>query len=275
MPWDWKLLRAGSFKLDGGAMFGIIPAPLWTRLVQPDDKNRIPLQQNCLLLEQGGKLVLIECGIGDKFPQKLRDIYAQEERTIVDALHEIDCDPKDISTVIVTHLHFDHAGGLTRWKSDGETPELNFPNAEVVCQKTEWNDALNNKSTMHKTYLREHLDPIRERVRLVEGEAEILSGIRALPTPGHTWGQHGVVFEDDKGPVCYPGDVLPTKNHAGLTFNLAYDVEPYTNMASKKSLLTSASAENWRLALDHEPDHAIHTVAPSQEKQGQYELSPA
>ena len=274
MGWSWKLLRAGGFMLDGGAMFGLIPKPIWTRFVQPDEKNRIPLQQNCLLLEKDGKLVLIECGIGDKFPKKLRDIYCQEDRTVVDALREIDCDPKDISTVIVTHLHFDHAGGLTRWGADGETPELNFPNAEVVAQQVEWDDALANKSTMHKTYLREHLDPIRERVRLVEGETGILDGIAAIPTPGHTWGQHGVAFEAaDGGTVCFPGDVMPTANHAGLTFNLAYDVEPYTNMGSKKELLTRASEGGWRLALDHEPGNPIVRVAPSTDKPGQFELA--
>lgn len=276
MSWDWKLLRAGGFMLDGGAMFGIIPKPLWARLVEPDEKNRIPLQQNCVLLEREGKLALIECGIGDKFPKKLRDIYCQEQRTVVDALREVGCDPSDISTVIVTHLHFDHAGGLTRWGADGETPELNFPSAEVVTQKVEWDDALANKSTMHKTYLREHLDPIRERVRLVEGETEVLPGIRVFPTPGHTWGQQGVAFEaSDGGTVCFPGDVMPTANHAGITFNLAYDVEPYTNMDSKRALLSRASQENWRLVLDHEPGVPVRRATPSADKPGHFTLEPA
>jgi glyoxylase-like metal-dependent hydrolase (beta-lactamase superfamily II) len=274
--WSWRLLRAGGFRLDGGAMFGIIPKPLWVKLVEPDDRNRIPLEQNCLLLERSGSLALIECGIGDKFPKKLRDIYAQEDRTIVDALHEADCDPKDIDTVVVTHLHFDHAGGLTRWGPDGETPELNFPNAEVVAQRLEWEDALANRSTMHKTYLREHLEPIRERVRLIEGEAEILPGMRAIPVPGHTWGQQAVAFEAaDGGTVCYPGDVMPTANHVGAAFNLAYDVEPYTNMGSKSMLLGRASEGAWTLALDHEPGPPLWRAEPSREKPGQYTLTEA
>lgn len=274
--WSWRLLRAGAFRLDGGAMFGIIPKPLWVRLVEPDEHNRIPLEQNCLLLERDGKLVLIECGIGDKFPKKLRDIYAQDDRTVVDALREIDCDPKDIDAVIVTHLHFDHAGGLTRWGADGRTPELNFPNAEVVTQRLEWEDALANKSTMHRTYLREHLDPIRERVRLIEGEAEILPGVRSIPVPGHTWGQQAVAFEDAAGgTVCYPGDVMPTANHVGAAFNLAYDVEPYTNMGSKAALLERANQGGWTLALDHEPDHPCFRVQPSEDKPGQFALEPA
>lgn len=275
MTWNWNVLRAGTFRLDGGAMFGLIPRPLWTRVVEPDDRNRIGLQQNCLLLEKDGALVLVECGIGDKFPSKLRDIYAQESRTVVEALHEIGCDAKDISTVIVSHLHFDHAGGLTRWGADGTTPELCFPNAEVVTQAQEWADALANKSTMHKTYLREHLDPIRERVRLVEGEADILPGIRAFPTPGHTWGQQAVVVDTAEGVVCYPGDVLPTRHHAGLSYNLAYDVEPYTNMSSKRTLFERAVAGGWTLALDHEPGPACFRVSASGEKAGSYALEEA
>jgi len=276
MGWDWTVLRAGSFRLDGGAMFGLIPRPIWTRLVEPDEKNRIPLQQNCLLLERDGKLVLVECGIGDKFPAKLRGIYAQEERTVVDALRERGCDPADISTVIVTHLHFDHAGGLTRWGADGSTPELCFPNAEVVAQRTEWEDALANKSTMHKTYLPEHLGPIRERVRLVEGAAELLPGIRAVPVPGHTWGQQAVVIDGAGGEtVCFPADVMPTANHAGSTFSMAYDVEPYTNMGSKAALLASATDGGWTLVLDHEPGDPVVRASRSEKKPGQFVLERA
>ena len=275
MSWDCTLLRAGSFALDGGAMFGLIPRPLWTRLVEPDEKNRIPLQQNCLLLESGGRLALIECGMGSKFNQKLRDIYALEERTVCDALHEIGCDPADISTVIISHLHFDHAGGLTRWAADGETPELCFPNAEIVSQKIEWEDAVANKTTMHRTYLPENLKPVAERVRLVDGEAEILPGIRSLPVPGHTWGQQAIVVDRaGGGTLCFTSDVLPTANHAGTTYNMAYDVEPYTNMSSKSDLLSRAAAGGWTLALPHEPGEVFVGAEPSSERPGQHVLSP-
>lgn len=273
--WSWRLLRAGHFMLDGGAMFGLTPKPLWQRLVTPDDRNRIPLQQNCLLLERDGQLVLIETGIGDKLADKLRDIYDQERRTVVDALHEIDCDPKDISTVIVTHLHFDHAGGLTT-NTAGGVATTRFPNARIVTQRQEWEDALANKSTMHSTYLRDHLEPIREQLRLVDGDAEILPGLSVTPVPGHTWGQQAARFTDDRGrTVVFPADLLPTIHHAGLATQMAYDMLPYESMVQKKAFLERASAEGWTIVLDHEPGDPIVRAERNPDRPGQHRLTPA
>ncbi len=269
------MLRAGHFMLDGGAMFGLTPKPLWQRLVTPDDRNRIPLQQNCLLLERDGELVLIEAGIGDKLSDKLRDIYDQERRTVVDALHEVDCDPKDITTVIVTHLHFDHAGGLTHSAGSGIAASC-FPNAAIVAQRQEWDDALANKSTMHSTYLRDHLDPIREQLRLVEGDAEILPGLSVMPVPGHTWGQQAVRFEDDQSrTVVFPADLMPTIHHAGLATQMAYDMLPYESMIQKKAFLERALKGSWTIVLDHEPGDPIVRATPHESRPGQFRLSPA
>jgi len=255
-------------------MFGLMPAPLWRRLVEPDDRNRIPMQTNCLLLEREGKLVLIETGIGDKQSDKLRDIFAQDRRTVADALREVDCDPKDISTVIVTHLHFDHAGGLTTLDSAGVAVPV-FPNAEVVTQRQEWADALANKSTMHSTYLRDHLDPIADRVRLIEGDAEALPGLFVTPMPGHTWGQQAVKFADAEGrTIIFPGDVMPTVNHVGPATQMAYDMLPYENMLRKKALLDAAHRDGWILVLDHEPGDPVVAPRPRDDHPGQYTLEP-
>jgi glyoxylase-like metal-dependent hydrolase (beta-lactamase superfamily II) len=254
MEWTWRLLRNGTFWLDAGSMFGIIPRVVWSRWLTPDDRNRMPLQQNSLLLESGGKLVLIEAGVGDKFGAKERDIYTMDQRAVHDALHEIDCDPADIDAVILTHLHFDHAGGLTRL-GPGGGPTLTFPNAEYIVQRREWEDAIANKSTMHKTYLRDHLTPeVAERMRLVDGEAEVLPGITVVPMPGHTWGQQAVVFQQPgaAGPHCFVPDVMPTRYHNRPTCNLSYDVEPYTSMLSRIELFERAGKEGWLLTLVHE-----------------------
>lgn len=260
--------------LDGGAMFGLTPKPLWERLVTPDDRNRIPLQQNCVLLERSGELVLIEAGIGDKLADKLRDIYDQERRTVVDALHEIDCSANDITTVIVTHLHFDHAGGLTRLNDSGQAFPT-FPNARIISQRLEWEDALANKSTMHSTYLRDHLDPIRDHMDLVEGEAEIMPGISVLPLPGHTWGQQGVKFSGaEGGEFVYPADLMPTVNHAGPASQMAYDMIPYENMLQKESLLNRAHELGWTFILDHEPGHPVVQPTPHPKREGQFLLTP-
>jgi glyoxylase-like metal-dependent hydrolase (beta-lactamase superfamily II) len=278
--WSWHILRAGSFRLDGGSMFGVVPKVLWSKLVTPDEHNRIPLQTNCVLLRRAGdhltgETILIETGFGQKWSDKERSIYELERRTVVDAMVEIGVSPADIQHVIVTHLHFDHAAGLTSYESPGGDRIVpTFPNARIHVQKSEWDDALANKSTMTRTYLRTHLDPIADQLRFITGEDEVIpgSGIFAWPMPGHTWGQQAIRFQDGDGTLCFAGDVLPTVHHVGLAFSLAYDMEPYTSMLSKRALLTRAAAENWRLILDHEPGHPVVRVTRDPERPDRFAL---
>ena len=271
MRWQWKLLRAGAFRLDGGSMFGVVPKALWSRRSQPDAENRIPLQTNCLLLEAAGRRLLIETGYGDKWDAEGRAMYAMQPRSVLDALAEVGVAPESIDAVLVTHLHFDHAGGLTRLGPE-DRPVPAFPNAEIIVQRGEWEDALANRSTMGRTYLRSHLDPVADQVRLIEGEAEVLPGIVVWPMVGHTWGQQAVRYEDGHGVVCFPGDVMPTIEHAGLAWNMAYDMLPYTNMQSKQALLERALAEGWRIVIDHEPGWPVVRVAERPDRPGQLQL---
>ncbi len=249
------MLQAGTLRLDGGGMFGVVPRAIWSRLTLPDDANRIGLQTNCLLLRSDDRTVLVETGCGDKWSTKTRTIFAIEDRTIIDALGEQGVSPGDITDVMVTHLHFDHAGGLTRVDGDDVVPV--FENAAVHVQGREWEDALANRSTMTGTYLRTHLDPIADRVSLLDGEQVILPGVRSWPMPGHTWGQQAVLIDTAEGVVCFPGDVCPTRHHIGAPYSMGYDMLPYQNMLSKRLLLERAAAESWTLVLDHDPDHAV------------------
>ncbi|MBL0920764.1 MAG: MBL fold metallo-hydrolase [Phycisphaerales bacterium] len=295
--WNWKLLRCGEFRLDGGSMFGIVPKALWAKAANPDEKNRIRLQTNALLLEREGRVVVVEVGNGDKFGPKERDIYAMEDRSILDALHEADCRPEDVSDVIVTHLHFDHAGGLTRLPRAGEPdgPRLTFPNARIVSQQQEWDDALANRSSMTRTYLREHLtSEVAERLHLVEsapplllhgpGRApepspagagtffdfvEVLPGIDVFRVPGHTWGQQAVRVRAIGGEtVVFTPDVMPTVHHLGGPYNMAYDVEPYVSGLMRHKYLEAAASEGWILAIDHEPDTPLVRVVAEPGKPG-------
>ena len=263
--WNWTVLRAGEFYLDAGAMFGIIPKPIWSKWATPDDRNRLPLQQNCLLLESEGRRVLIECGIGDKLSPKLQDIYALEDRHAYGALAEEGLSGNDIDAVILTHLHFDHAGGLTRLdpaNPDPAKPVLTFPQAEIIVQRREWEDAIANKSTMHATYLPNHLTPeVAERTTLVEGEDEVLPGITVIPTPGHTWGQQAVRFTDPVGnTVVFVPDVMPTRFHTAPSVCMAYDVESYTSQCQRIQLMRDAADHDWTLVLNHEHDHPVFKI---------------
>ncbi|MCP3902941.1 MAG: MBL fold metallo-hydrolase [Planctomycetes bacterium] len=271
MAWTWKLLRAGNFRLDGGSMFGVVPKSIWSSITPPDDGNRIPLQTNCLLLTAGELTVLVETGYGGKWSDKERGFYDLERRTVLDALAEENVDPADIDLVVVTHLHFDHAGGLTHLDASGAAVS-SFPNAEIVVQRTEWADALANKSTMTKTYLRSHLDPVADQVRTIDGEAHLAPGLTVWPMPGHTWGQQAVAFRDADGVVCFPGDVMPTRGHAGPAFNMGYDMLPYRNMQSKTNLLKRAAEESWRIVIDHEPGDPVVRVEEDPDRPGRYTL---
>jgi len=198
VTYRWRLLRAGEFRLDGGSMFGLIPRAVWSRAAVPDEKGRVTVQHNCLLLEGGGKRILIETGSGDKLDEKSRSIFAMQETNIVAALAGAECAPESIDAVVTTHLHFDHSGGLTRLCRPGETPDwfgpaggmaaarpdhgvkLTFPNAKVFLQLREWDDALHQRSVMTRTYFEDHLLPIK-------GHAVFVDSPRPFPggyTPG-------------------------------------------------------------------------------------------
>jgi glyoxylase-like metal-dependent hydrolase (beta-lactamase superfamily II) len=326
--YSWRLLRAGQFKLDGGSMFGLVPRVVWSKAVTADDRGRIAVQHNCLLLERSGeapstggapsdgaalpspKLVLIETGTGDKLDPKSRDIFALENRSILDALHEANCRPEDIGGVAVSHLHFDHAGGLTRLPRAGEKPDwtgpgsagehgvkLSFPNATVRVQEREWIDALANRSVMTRTYFRDHLEPIRGQVQTVDSprpfpsglipdrddlpigrveqrQTEIFPGVFVFLAPGHTWGQQAVKFTDTRGrTVVFVPDVMPTVQHLGAAYSLGYDVEPYTSMITRRWFLEEAAAGDWLLALDHEPGNPLQRVRRN--SRGWFDLIPA
>ncbi|MEO6434647.1 MAG: MBL fold metallo-hydrolase [Tepidisphaeraceae bacterium] len=296
----WQLLRAGPLRLDGGGMFGIIPRAIWNKTVSVDEQGRIELAHNCLLLdpispdEQTLGRVIIEVGSGNKFDDKHRRIYGLSDRWIADALREVNVRPEDIADVIVTHLHFDHAGGLTRRGSSDEVV-CTFPNATVHVQRREWEDALANRSTMTRTYLRENLE--REQFKLIdslppfaaghlpdrdelpptalsERVTTILPGIDVFIVPGHTWGQQAVRFTDERGQtVVFTPDIIPTAAHVGAAYNMAYDVEPYVSTVTRRWFLKEAADNDWLLVLNHEPGDPRRRARA--DGKGWYELLPA
>jgi glyoxylase-like metal-dependent hydrolase (beta-lactamase superfamily II) len=269
--WRVTPLRAGGFRLDGGGMFGLIPKTMWSGWTPPDASNRIALACNALLLEDGSMRVLVEAGYGAKWSAKERAVYELEERTVVDALRERGLGPESIDQVIVTHLHFDHAAGLTELDPNG-VPRPVFPRAPILVQEREWEDAVANRSTMTRTYLRTHLDPVRELVRPVHGSHEVLPGILVRPLPGHTWGQQGVFVRTAEGILVFPGDLMPTAHHVHLAANMGYDMLPYENMLQKRAFLREAADGGWTIALDHDPSGTLVRAHAEDAESGRFRL---
>jgi glyoxylase-like metal-dependent hydrolase (beta-lactamase superfamily II) len=255
-------------------MFGLIPKTFWSTWIPADESNRIGLACNCLLLEDGSTRVLIETGYGSKWNAKDRGIYVLEERTVVDALAERGVEPAMIDHVIVTHLHFDHAAGLTQLGPSPGSIEATFPRADILVQRREWEDAIENRSTMTRTYLRTHLDPVRDRLRLLDGAGEVLPGIAVRPLVGHTWGQQGIFIRTAEGITVFPADLLPTVHHVHLSANMGYDVLPYDNMLNKRAFLAEAADEGWTLVLDHEPSTPSVRVVRESDDASRFRLEP-
>jgi glyoxylase-like metal-dependent hydrolase (beta-lactamase superfamily II) len=257
------LLDGGHLWLDGGAMFGIIPKPMWSKLTESDERNRIPLAMTCLLLQSGGKRVLIETGAGvaSKYSEKEQGFFRFASHWILDSLQAAGVDRESIDYVIPTHLHFDHAGGGTM--PDGRGGYMpTFPRARYIVQRGEWEDAVGGHAVMSATYRPENLGPLEAAgvLSLIDGEAEIVPGVRVVPMPGHTRHLQGVVIDGGSAKAVQPGDLLPTSAHVGIRFNMAYDLLPYENMRNKERLLNDALRGEWQLLLGQDPREAIWRV---------------
>jgi glyoxylase-like metal-dependent hydrolase (beta-lactamase superfamily II) len=242
------MLNGGDFRLDGGAMHGVVPKTIWSRLVSCDELNRCTYSTSCLFVEIGGRRVLVETGNGDKFAPREKEIYGiDHDRSIGVALRELGVEPESIDVVIMTHLHFDHAGGTTR-----RGGELVFPRARHVVQEAELSAATHPHERNRASYLDENIAPLRDRLEIVRGEAEILPGVRVIPTPGHTPGHQSVLIAEE---ALFLGDVIPTADHVKLPWIMAYDLDVEGTLASKKRLLADAIARRWVVLFGHDRRH--------------------
>lgn len=251
-------LEAGGLRLDGGAMFGVVPKPLWEKRIPADERNRIPLAFRCLLIESSDALVLVDNGAGNKEDAKFRDIYGIENdgnpTRLEDAIRSAGFQPDDVDIVINTHLHFDHAGGNTVRAEDGSIQPA-FPKARYVVQKGEWEYAHWNNERIRASYLADNFDPVQRagRFEFVEGGREIVPGVRVLPTPGHTPHHQSVVIESEDQIACFLADVMPTTAHVPAAWIMGYDVEPLVTLESKKKLLAEAHEKDWLMIFEHDP----------------------
>jgi glyoxylase-like metal-dependent hydrolase (beta-lactamase superfamily II) len=257
--WTVHAIQAGGQMLDGGAMFGVVPKPLWERRIPADERNRIPLGMRCLLIEHDTGLILIDTGAGNKESEKFYEIYGVENagsdgRTALeDGIRAAGHRPEDVALVINSHLHFDHGGGNTYRDADG-TIKLSLPNARYVVQRGEYHFATHTNERTAASYFPHNFVPLHEagRLDLVEGEQEVVPGIRVLPTPGHVPYHQGILIEGGGERAFYLGDLVPTAAHLPLPWIMGYDVDPLVTLETKRRILERALKEEWLVIFEHD-----------------------
>ena len=252
---DITICTDGTYYLDGGAMFGVVPKPLWEKRAPADAQNRILLGCNTAIVRTGSETVLIETGIGNKLPPKLEEIYGNKQ-WLPKSLAAAGIDPADVDIVINTHLHFDHCGWNTTRREDGSISPT-FPNARYFAQRGEVEHGHKQLERDKVSYISENYDPLvaSGQMTLIDGNAEICPGISVELFPGHT-AQMQVVHIDSAGKhACYIGDLVPTSAHLDITWVMGYDLFPLTCIEQRKRLYERAIPEEWLLLFTH--DHRV------------------
>lgn len=255
-------LRDGFFFLDGGAMFGVVPKTLWEKKFPADEKNRIKLALNSILIKTAKELILVETGIGGDLDPKFYDYYSVERKPgLVLSLEKLGYQAEDIDLVVNTHLHFDHCGGNTSKNEKGEDVPT-FPKAKYIIQKGEWEDALHPSERDKASYLEQNFLPLEKHglLQLVDGNKEISEGVEVIVVPGHT-SRHQCLKVSTGGKVFFfLGDLVPTSAHVGLSYIMSYDLFPQQTLENKREYFEQAIEEDWILAFNHDPEHFFGKV---------------
>lgn len=249
------IVRDADFRLDGGAMFGVVPKPLWERKFPADERNRIGLATNCLLVRGPDFTVLVESGLGDKWDDRSRDMYAiAGAPRLEESLRRLGVSPEDVDALVLSHLHFDHAGGATRRIGGAVVPA--FPNAALYVQAAELAHARAPNERDRASYFPENWEPYAAagRIEAVEGEREIRPGIRVVPLPGHNAGMQAVRIDSEGLTAFYFADALPTAAHVPIPWIMGYDLYPVDLIRNKKALLETAVREGWLCVFEHDPN---------------------
>ncbi|MCR4416200.1 MAG: MBL fold metallo-hydrolase [Ignavibacteria bacterium] len=259
-------IKSGLFRLDGGAMFGVVPKVLWNKLNPADDLNRINLTTRSLLLISDQRKILVDTGLGNKFDEKFKNIYAIENLPIDAALIKKGINPEEITDVIITHLHFDHTGGSTKIENDRIIPT--FSNAKYYIQKSHFDWALNPSDKDRASFIKQDFLPLKEFNQIVftDGDFKLDDEIEILISNGHTPNQQHLKVSDGTTTLFYCGDLIPTSAHIPYPYVMSYDLYPLTTIEEKKRILPQAFEENWILFFEHDP--FVSSVTLSEGKKG-------
>jgi glyoxylase-like metal-dependent hydrolase (beta-lactamase superfamily II) len=252
---DLTPLSDGFFRLDGGAMFGIVPKPLWERRSPADDRNRIRLGMRPLLV-RGVRTMLIDAGIGGKMDAKQADIYGIDRtKTLEDGLRAAGVGPDGIDLVLASHLHFDHAGGFTARDASGRLVPR-FPRARYVIRRGEWEDAMHANARTRGSYLQENFAPLADAgvVDFVDDDTTIMPGVRVRRTGGHTRHHQIVLLESGGRTAVFAADLLPTTAHLPDVWTMGYDLWPLETLAFKQTFLREAVEREYLVFFEHDPE---------------------
>ncbi|MBC7893493.1 MAG: MBL fold metallo-hydrolase [Sphingobacteriaceae bacterium] len=274
------IIEAGHFKLDGGTMFGVVPKVIWQKSMPPDDRNHVSFAMRCLLVEDGPRLILIDCGMGDKQDARWQAYYFRHgEGNLIGSLKKAGFSPTDVTDVLPTHLHFDHVGGATQWNTRRDGYELTFPNARYWAHPAHWAWAMNPNPREKATFLTENLRPIQESGHLQFLAGGLGQGTRSknaenqslphAPSPlpfalltadGHTEKMVMPKIEISGKTVVFAADLIPTTAHVPVNYVMSYDVRPLVTMEEKAVFLNEAAEKVWVLVSDHDPVYEAYTV---------------
>jgi glyoxylase-like metal-dependent hydrolase (beta-lactamase superfamily II) len=248
------LLSDGIWRNDGGCMLGVVPRELWQREHAPDDRNRIKLNLTCPLIMKGNQAILVDTGIGNRLSDVERKIFDHEEGWLPESLAALGMEPGDITHVVLSHLHFDHCGGIVRRRQSGNL-EPAFPRAEIFVQRGELEIALDGSNERLRAayrHLQECLEPVRSVIVGLDGDTELTGGVMAAVTGGHTRDHQVAVVRSQGATFVHLADIVPTRSHMRGPWNQAYDLDVLTTMECKASYLAQAIEHRWWLAFAHD-----------------------
>jgi glyoxylase-like metal-dependent hydrolase (beta-lactamase superfamily II) len=268
---EFYVLLDGHVGLDGGAMFGVIPKPMWEKKIPADARNRISLAMNCLLVRAGGKTILVETGAGDKWDAKHRDIFALDGPHLTEQLRHYGVHPHEIDIVINTHLHFDHCGGNTRVEKDKVISA--FPNARYVVQRGEYEHAKNPTERDRASYIPQNYLPVEQAGKwsLLVDDRAIAPGVELIRVPGHTANMQCVKLSGGDKTAFFFADLVPTTAHLGLPWIMGFDLYPMTTLENKKKWIPEVIREGWIALFAHDPKVP---AAYLRERDGNWEAEP-
>lgn len=249
-------INTGHFKLDGGAMFGVVPKTIWNKLNPADENNMCSWAMRCLLVEDGNRLILVDNGMGDKQDAKFFSYYyLHGNDSLEKSLEQYGFHPDDITDMVLTHLHFDHCGGSIRYNQDRSKLEPAFKNAKYYCNAKHWEWAIHPNAREKASFLKENILPIREsgQLNFIDSNTELIPGFRFMEVNGHTEAMMLPIIDYKGKTLAYLADLIPSAGHIPIPYVMGYDMRPLETLKEKETLLNKALENDWTLMFEHDP----------------------